>query len=110
MLTVRNIDVSISTLSHTLSRLAISNKRVSRKAAERDLELRAVWQAHIANEDPESMIWLDEAGADRLAHQHLNGWSGVGIGCIQRETFIRGVKYSILPALTLDGVIALEVI
>lgn len=107
---VRDIDVSIATVSRTLARLAITNKRVSREAVERDLELRAIWESYIGKEDPNNMIWLDEAGADRQTLQRLNGWSTAGVGCVQRESFIRGVKYSVLPALTLQGVIALEVI
>ena len=42
--TVRDIEVSISTLSRTLSRLAITHKSIAKEVAERNEHLRATWQ------------------------------------------------------------------
>lgn len=42
--TIRDVFLSIATISHTLRRLGLSNKRVQRATSERDEELRAIWE------------------------------------------------------------------
>lgn len=65
--TVRNVEVSISTLSRTLRRTAVSNKSVSNKAAERNELLRATWQAEYGDIPAEYFVWLDEYDRERSA-------------------------------------------
>ena len=60
--------------------------------------------------DPDVFIALDESAVDSKTMQRTHGWSPVGIQCVQRMSFLRGVRYSILPALTTDGIIALEIV
>ena len=45
----RNIDVSISTISHALQQLAINQKKVSHEAIEQNKLLCATWQAEYGN-------------------------------------------------------------
>jgi transposase len=61
---VRDIEVSIATLSRTLSRLAITHKSISKEAAERNEHLRATWQIAMAQYDPRQLVCIDEAGVD----------------------------------------------
>ena len=49
--TVRDVEVSIATLSCTLSRLAITHKSIAKEAAERNEHLRATWQIAMAQYD-----------------------------------------------------------
>jgi hypothetical protein len=44
------------------------------------------------------------------ASERTKGWALVGRRCVQRRHFIRGQRYSILPILTLDGIIAYDII
>lgn len=37
------------------------------------------------------------------------GWAALGRACVRRDTFIRGQRYSVLPALTTNGIIALDI-
>ena len=37
------------------------------------------------------------------------GHSASGMPCVQQATFLHGVHYSILPALTTEGIIALDI-
>lgn len=37
------------------------------------------------------------------------GWAALGRACVRRETWLRGQRYSVLPALTSDGIIALDI-
>lgn len=104
----REIDVSISTLSRTLRRISLSHKSVAREAAERNDLLRNTWWAECADIPKEYWVWLDEAGVDDLSNQRTAGWSLLGRACVRRALFFRGQRYSLLPAFTTQGIIALD--
>lgn len=78
----RDVDVSISTLSRTLRRTALSHKSVSNKAAERNELLRAMWQAQYGDIPAEYFVWLDESSVDDRTNQRLQGWAGTGMACV----------------------------
>lgn len=105
----RDLDVSLATLSRALRWLAITRKRISKAALERNELLRATWQAEYGDIPAEFCIWLDESSVDDRTNQRRNGWSAMGQACVRRELFIRGTRYSVLPALTCQGYIALEI-
>jgi transposase len=107
--TDRDIDVSISTVSRAVRRLALSRKRVSAAAMERNELLRATWQAEYGDIPADYFVWLDESSVDDRTNQRTHGWAALGRACVRRATFIRGQRYSILPALTSDGIVALDI-
>jgi len=109
LLNRRNVLVSIATLSRALRRMAITNKQVANTALERNELLRATWQAAYADIPAEYCVWLDEASVDDLTNQRTAGWAAMGRPCVCRAAFIRGQRYSILPALTWEGMIALDI-
>jgi transposase len=109
LLEVRNVDVCLATISRTLQRLAITNKQVAPEAVERNELLRATWQAAYGDIPAEYCIWLDESSVDNRTNQRTRGWAEVGRACVRRELFIRGQRYSVLPAFTCDGYIALDI-
>lgn len=109
LFTYRQVEVSIPTISRALQRWEISNKAVSTAALERNELLRATWQAEYGDIPAEYCVWLDESSVDDFTNQRKNGWSDVGQASICRDTFIRGQRYSVLPALTADGLIALDI-
>ena len=59
--------------------------------------------------DPQVFVALDESAVDGHTGQRRYGRSRVGRPCVRRMNFLRGVRYSILPALTTEGVIALDI-
>ena len=59
--------------------------------------------------DPDLFLFLDESAINNLSTQHFAGWSPCGTPCVWRATFIRGAHYSMLPALTIDGIVALDI-
>ncbi|KAF6753832.1 hypothetical protein DFP72DRAFT_747838, partial [Ephemerocybe angulata] len=61
LITHRRVEVSLSTLSRSLRRPAITNKKVSASAAERNELLRSTWQAAHGDIPAEYFVWLDEA-------------------------------------------------
>jgi transposase len=108
---IRSVDISLPTLSRTLRRLNFTRKMVTKMAAERDDELRAVWEGMMAQyTDPELFVAVDESAVDDRTGQRTQGWSKIGSQCVRRMSFLRGVRYSILPALTVNGIIALEIV
>jgi transposase len=106
---VRNVDVSIATVSRAIRRMAISHKTISKEAQERDELVRAAWQVEYGDIPMESFLWLDESGIDDRTNQRTKGWSHMGRACIRRDTFIRGTRFSMLPALSVDGIVALDI-
>lgn len=110
--TRRGIHVSIPTLARTLQRLHYSSKAISVKALERNNLKCAVFMNWIGAEVPnmDMVIFLDESAKDDRTLGRKMGWSRIGTHCIQRQCFVRGQRYSILPALTLDGIIAYDII
>lgn len=105
----RDIDISLSTLSRTLARLALTRKGITREAAERNELLRAIWQVEIGQYEPRQLVFLDESAVDDQTSARRDGWSPLGRACVCRSTFLRGTKYSILPALSLEGIVALDI-
>lgn len=78
------------------------------EAVERNELLRATWQAAYGDIPAEYCVWLDESSVDDRTNQRTRGWTEVGRACVCRELFICGQRYSVLPAFTCDGYIALE--
>ena len=87
---VRDIEVSISTLSRTLSRLAITHKSIAKEAAERNEHLRATWQIAMVQYDPQQLVFIDEAGVDDQTNFRKNGWAPLGQMCVHRISFLHG--------------------
>jgi hypothetical protein len=125
----RGVFVSVHTLLRTLRRLLYSRKDISARALERNEEHRAIFMNTIGEiaPDPEMLMFGDEAAKDERTLIRQHGRSKIGTRyvacvydlvtaltkhtrCIQRKCFVRGKRYSILPILTLDGIIAYDII
>lgn len=59
---------------------------------------------------PEQLVFADESHFNQLMMRRPYAWSKRGERACQYEFQFRGAKYSILPAITLDGIIHLEVL
>ena len=60
--------------------------------------------------DPEMLMFGDEAHKDERTSIRWTGWSRGGSRCEQRKRFVWGKRFSILPILTLDGIIAHDIV
>lgn len=60
--------------------------------------------------DPAMLMFVDEAARNKRTSARRWGWSLKGRRCVQRRCFVRGQRYSILPILTLDGIIVHDII
>jgi transposase len=108
----RRISVSYATLQRVLHRLDYSYKRVSARALERNDLLRSAFMNRIADEiiNPDMLMFVDEAARNKKTSARTNGWSLMGKRCVQRQCFSRGERFSILPILTLDGIITYDIV
>ena len=59
---------------------------------------------------PEQLVFADESHFNRLTLRRPYAWSKRGERASRHEFQFRGAKYSILPALSLDGILHLEVV
>ena len=56
------------------------------------------------------LLFIDEAAKDQRTSCRPSGRSFRGQCCRGQQYFVRGVRYSILSAITLDGIIAYNII
>lgn len=109
LLAERGVDASLATVSRVLVAAAFSRKSIAREALERNEALRAAWQARWGIYDASAFLWIDESGVDDRTVERLAGYAPIGHHCVQRSLFQRGVKYSVLPALSMDGIVAASI-
>ena len=107
----RNVRVSVPTLVRALRRIHFTSKAVSVKALKRNDILRAAYMNQIGTivTDMDQVMCVDESAKDDRTQGRRRGWSLIGTRCVQRRCFVRGRRYSILPILTLDGIITYDI-
>ncbi|KAG8715654.1 hypothetical protein FRC09_016439 [Ceratobasidium sp. 395] len=105
------VDVSISTVWRQLRRDGVTRKKVDRRAIERCEWTRLNFRERFAeNYRPEHAVFVDESAIDRRTTYRNYGYAPSGFRVPQRARFVRGTRYSMLPALTVDGILTLQVI
>ena len=79
-------------------------------ATERNELLRAEFQLRISKYRADQLVFVDEtAKDDRTTFRHF-GYSLKGRRARKQTQFVRNTRYSILPALGIDGFFACEVV
>ena len=58
---IRDVEVSLATLSRTLARLAVTHKCIAKEASERNELLHATWQVVMGPYKPKQIVCVDEA-------------------------------------------------
>jgi hypothetical protein len=58
---------------------------------------------------PDQLIFVDESAKDERTLNRIYGYSNRGCRIQQNTIFLRGKRYTILPALSLDGYIAVDI-
>jgi len=108
---VCHIETSLQTIASSLHRMGYTMKMLTRSALERNEQDREEFKAIMARDYyPEQLIFADESHFNRLTLRRPFGWAmrGERARCLKYSH--RGAKYSILPALCLDGILHLEVV
>ena len=108
----RSVDTSLSTLTCTLQQLGVSRKIVSAHASERNGEACALYMNRIAEEAPDAnmLMFVDEAAKDERTLSRKYGCSRKGVCCVTGKKFVRGLRCSIIPVITLNGIIAYDIV
>ena len=65
---------------------------------------RAKFMAKISCYDPAMLVWLDETGCDNRNALRKKGYSVRGMPLRDHQLLIRGVRYSAIPVMSLDGI------
>ncbi|CAG8676982.1 10566_t:CDS:2, partial [Ambispora leptoticha] len=90
--------VSVSTLWCSLAYCGITRKKLHKAAKERNELLRSAF-----------MLRIDESSKDERTISRGYGYSETNTRAVKKTVFVRGVRYTLLPALTLDGIIAVDI-
>jgi hypothetical protein len=86
-------------------------RQITRPARERNEQLRLEFQADIGEHyPPETLVVLDEAACNRLMSNRLKAWAPIGERACRHDYFVQGQRYSILLAISLDGVLHLDIL
>lgn len=99
------IEVSPSALSRTLKTVRWSRKVCGRVAQQRDDELRDLYSHRVSQYDVKQLVFIDESGCDKKIGQRRMGWAPVGSTPVKASGLNRDVRYQILPAYTVDGIL-----
>jgi hypothetical protein len=108
----RQVYATTPTLYCALRSLQLTRKKISFAASEWNEELRTCYMNCIGAEalDANMLLLIDEAAKDRRTSCRPNGRSFRERCCREQRYFVRDVHYSILPAITLDGIITYDII
>ncbi|KIK19058.1 hypothetical protein PISMIDRAFT_73195, partial [Pisolithus microcarpus 441] len=60
--------------------------------------------------DLNMLVFVDEAARDECTVSRRYGCSGRGVHCSVQRPFIQGMWYSIIPVITLDRIIAYDIV
>src|SRR5437763_10574717 len=102
--------VSIPTLWRSLRFCGITRKKIQKAAKERSEILYSIYLYNIGmNYIAEQLIFIDESAKDERIFTRLYGYSLINTRAKKSVVFIRGKRYTILPALSLKGFIAVDI-
>jgi transposase len=103
---VYDIDVSQPTIFLALARIKHIRKKLKIEAAQRNNELRTVWQDALQYFSADQLLFVDESGSDERTGDRQYGWSNIGIRAKASRWFGRRDRISVLPAYTIEGYVA----
>jgi hypothetical protein len=101
----KNVCVSTTTVHNTLMRLRVTHKLLTKLAIERNEQKRLNWWLNVTENEmyAEQFIFVDESSKDERTAFRRYGRSFSGRRARKFAPFVRGTRYSILPALTVNG-------
>jgi transposase len=106
-----DLPISITALHDNLIELNLTRKIMRRAALERDDALRAAWlEDTILRYTADEIVFLDESSKDGHTAFRKYGRAPRGERPVIQESLDRGTRYSILPAITVNGYIAVRVV
>ena len=98
------VRVGVATICRTLKFMGCTRQVIRHVAMQRSDSLRAKFMAKISMYDPSMLVWTDESGCDRRNSTRKFGYSFRGIPPVDHRILVRGVRYSALPVISLEGI------
>jgi transposase len=95
--------VSRAIICRLLGRRNMTRKKCKERAAEQSAELRGAWEVKRAAWRGEKLCFVDESACNERSADRKYGWSPVGLPARTIHSLRRGERWSILPAITIDG-------
>jgi hypothetical protein len=109
LLTNYDINCSATTVYRILERHRWSRKIVTKHAYERSQLARDAFWLRTRTYHPEQVVALDESACNERSGDRKRGWAPLGQPAIAHYSARRSERWSILPAMTINGYIALEI-
>jgi len=103
-------DISRATVWRTLCRYGFTMKKITRIAVERSAQKRLEYLTRIGAYTAEQLVFVDESSVDRRTTYRGRAWSIRGTKAQRKAFFVRGRRYSVLPALSLEGILHCSVV
>ena len=105
------ITIHISSISRFLKREGwTSKKKLKKRASEQCPFLREAWMRRLAGWTADQLVYVDKSAANEHTKDRKRGWAPKEIDPIVYRPAKRSERYSILPAYTLNGLIAYHII
>ena len=104
------ITIHTSTISRFLKQAGWTNKKLKKRASEQCPFLREAWMRRLASWTADQLVYVDESAANEHTKDRKCGWAPKGIDPVVYRPAKRSERYSILPAYTLNGLIAHQII
>ncbi|GAO52289.1 hypothetical protein G7K_6369-t1 [Saitoella complicata NRRL Y-17804] len=92
-----------------LQKIGYTRKVLTLRAAQRNPILRANHAIEMADYTQEQLVFLDESAVDERTGSRKFGYSPIGARAIQERVFGHSTRWSVLPALTIEGLKALRI-
>lgn len=102
---------SISAISRALHKMGYTRKKITKVALERSEERRMQYVLRMgSNYQPRQLVFVDESSFDRRTAIRGFAWALRGERIRRSCFYVRGKRYSILPALSLDGMLHCDIV
>lgn len=98
--------IDCSNIWRFLDRSRWSRKVTRRRALERNEVLRGMWIGYCLQFNKDQLVFLDESAANERTGDRKYGWSPIGVECGQFTSIKRSERWSVLPALDVEGYFA----
>ena len=98
------VSVSEATICRTLRYMGCTRQAMHHVALQQSEVCRGRFMAEVSMYDPSMLIWLDETGCDGRNTIRKYGYSLRGMPLTDHQLLVRGVRYSAIPIMSMEGI------
>jgi len=101
---------SLPTMWRALQGLGMSNRKINVCAKEQDPVKQAAYVMEVAQFQYQQLVFLDEMHVDQKSLNRTRGWSKRGRPLVNRGFYLKGIKYSCIAAMSLNGMLTYQTV